>query len=85
MNQQKFNPQEEYEGSIDNMIEQEIARIHGLNYAKTANMIVKAASAEETADMMVSSNTNSKKNYKKTDGAITANNLTNQQNKQNNR
>jgi hypothetical protein len=40
-------------------------------------MIVKAASAEETADMMVSSNTNSKKNYKKTDGTITANNLTN--------
>jgi hypothetical protein len=59
------------------MIKQEIARIHGLNSAKTANMIVKATSAEDTPDMMVSPNTNSKKNYNKTDGTITANNLTN--------
>jgi hypothetical protein len=39
-------------------------------------MVVGAASAEET-DMFVSSNTNSKKNYKKTGAASTANNSTN--------
>ena len=84
MNSQTNNAKEEYDGGIDDMIEQEIARIHGLNSAKTANMLVGAASAEET-DMVVSSNTNSKKNYKKTGAASTANNSTNQQNKQNNR
>lgn len=85
MNQQTNNAQEEFEGGIDDMIEQEIARIHGLNSAaKTANMVVEAASAEET-DMIVSSNTNSKKNYKKSGSAANnANNSTNQQNKQNN-
>jgi hypothetical protein len=39
-------------------------------------MVVETASAEET-DMVVSSNTNSKKNYKKTGAASTANNSTN--------